>query len=216
MSKHYQATVYHQSKYFARHPPHLSPPMSAELGYTVERMCRLKGPLEPQWHCILYHRGVWWNCRVKVLCNPSWRYKQFEVSRRPKRSKDKRDHYVCGGISLVVIICDMRLLSCSIRALSVISYGSWNHFSLLIISQALAMKKSVYGLCTFKYALSFTMLLPVTDSGWLTIMGYSTYHISMLELHHSSRIYTRGTYKADFHFKHWALDGLLVSFAQWE
>lgn len=70
----------------ARHPPHLSPPMSAAPGCAVERMCRLKGPLEPQWHCILYHRGVWWDCRAKVLCNPSWRYKQFEISRRPKRS----------------------------------------------------------------------------------------------------------------------------------
>lgn len=117
MSKYYQATVYHQSKYFTRHPPHLSPPMSAAPGCTVERMCRLKGPLEPQWHCIPYHRGVWWNCRAKGLCNPSWRCKQFEISRRPKRSKDKRHHYACGGISLMVIICDVRFLSCSIRAL---------------------------------------------------------------------------------------------------
>ena len=64
--------------------------------------------------------------------------------------------------SLMVIICDMRLLSCSIRALSVISDGSWSHFSPLIISQAVAMmKKSVYGLCTFKYVLSFTLRLCV-------------------------------------------------------
>lgn len=64
----------------------------------------------------------------------------------------------------MVIICDMGLLSCTITALSVISYGSWIHFSPLIISQPLAIKKSVYGQCTFKYALSFTMLLHITDS----------------------------------------------------
>lgn len=84
ISKHDQATVYHQSKYFPRHPPHLSPPMSAACGSCVEKMCRLKSPLEPQWHCILYHREVWWNCRAEGPCNLSWWYKQFEISQHPK------------------------------------------------------------------------------------------------------------------------------------
>lgn len=163
MSKHYQTTVYCQSKYFPQHPPYLSPPMSAAPGCSAEGMCRLKVPLEPQWHCILYHRGVRWNCRAEVLCNPSWRYKQFEILWRPKCSKDKKHHYVCEGISFMVIICDMRLLSCTIRALSVISYGSWNHFSPLIISQALAMEMSV---CTLLLLQCMSLTQP-----WLTIMG---------------------------------------------
>lgn len=50
----------------------------------VEKMCRLKSPLEPQWHFILYHREVWWNCRAEGPCNLSWWYKQFEISQHPK------------------------------------------------------------------------------------------------------------------------------------
>lgn len=212
MSKHYQATVYQQSKYFARRPPHLSPPMSAAPGCTIGRMCRLKGPLEPQWHCILYHRGARW----AALCNPAWRHKQFEISRRPKRSEDKRHHYACGGISLTVIICDMRLLSCSIWALSVISYGSWKHFSLFIISTALAVKESVCGLCTFKYALSFAVLLPVTDSALINNNG-------LLHLSHQYAVTTPqympisalGAHlKLIFTFQIWAWDGLLASFGR--
>lgn len=213
MSKHYQTTVYHQSKYFPQHPPHLSPPMSAAPGCTAERMCRLKGSLEPQWHCILYHRGVWCNCRAEGLCNPCWRYKQFEVSRRPKHSEDKRHHYACWGI-INLLFLYMRLQSCSIRAFSVISHGSWSHFSLLIISQASAME-SVYGLCTFKYALSYTVLLYVTDSELINNNG-------LLHLSHQYAgstpqyrlISALGAHtKMIFIFKHWLK---IDCFGQWE
>lgn len=106
----------------------------------------------------------------------------------------------------MVIICDMRLLSCSIRALSVISYGSWNHFSLLIISLALPLKKSVCRLCAFIYALSFTMLLHVTDSALINnngLLQLSQQYAGSTPQH--SQVSALGPHmKMIFIFKHWA------------
>lgn len=66
MSKHYQATVYEESKYFAQGPPCLSQPASAACGPRVERMCRLKVPLKAWGHFILYRWGACKEAEQKV------------------------------------------------------------------------------------------------------------------------------------------------------
>lgn len=58
---------------------HICPqPCLLHAGPRVDRMCRLKGPLKTQWHCILYYRRVWWSCGAAARCNPSWWHKQYE------------------------------------------------------------------------------------------------------------------------------------------
>ena len=112
---HYQSLVYHQSKYFPRHPPHLSPPMFATSGCYVERMCWLKGQFESQWHCAS-HDGVLDLQSSVILVDDinSWKYCGVQ-------SSAKYIIYACGGISPMFIICDMRLLSCGVH--SIISDG---------------------------------------------------------------------------------------------
>lgn len=182
MSKHYQATVYHQSKYFPRHPPHLSPPMSAAPGCTVEKMCKLKGPLEAQWHCILYHKGAWWNCS-----NPSWRCKQFEISWRPKHSTGQKTslcmwrnfshgHYLwyeAAELQYQSSLCDF-IWEFRTIFLFLLSPRLWQWSSLCMGRTLLTMFSLLQWYC-----------MSLIQS-WSTIMACCMYH--MLVLHHSSLI----------------------------
>lgn len=206
MSKHYQATVYHQSKYFAQPPPHLSPPKSAAPGCTVERMCRLKGPLQPQLHCILYHMG-----RLCVILVDDVNSLKYHGAWSAARTKDIIICTVCveefHSQSLFVI------WSCW-AAVSVISYGSWSHFPLSLSPRLWRWRRLNLD---FRFFLNTLSLLQCTMSliqSWLTIMS-DIYHISMLEWHTTaqSNICSRGTHKADFQI--WAQDGLLARFGQW-
>ena len=87
--------------------------VSAAPGCTVEKTGRLKGPLEARWHraSLGGERGG----LPVILVND---VNSLEYHSAPKNAtKDKRCHYTCGGISLVVIIRDTRPRSCSIGAL---------------------------------------------------------------------------------------------------
>lgn len=74
------------------------------------------------------------------------------------------------------------------------------------------------GLCTFKYALSSAMFLPVTDS--VLINNNGLLHLSHQHAGNTPQyglISALGAHiKLIFIFKHWAQGGLLASFGQWE
>lgn len=160
MSKHDQAAVYHRGKIFYSAS---SASVPTQICCAVERMCRLKGPLQPLVPGVSHITGEFGRiAEQKVPRNPSWRRKQFEISRRLKCSKDKRHPHVCvhGGILLSVITRDMR--GPELQHRSVLCNFRWGlePFSSLIISQAPAMKTSACTLQTCKYTISFTVLLP--------------------------------------------------------
>lgn len=131
MSKHDQAAVYHRGKIFYSAS---SASVPTQICCAVERMCRLKGPLQPLVPGVSHiTREFGRIAEQKVPRNPSWRRKQFEISRRLKCSKDKRHPRVCvcvEGFYSQSLLAIWEGLSCSIGARSVISDEDWNHFPL--------------------------------------------------------------------------------------
>lgn len=131
MSKHDQAAVYHRGKIFDSAS---SASVPTQICLAVERMCRLKDPLQPLVPGVSHITGEFGRiAEQKVPCNPtpdgvnSLKYRGAWSAARTK------DILLCVCVegfysqSLLVI---WEGLSCSIGACSVISDEDWNHFPL--------------------------------------------------------------------------------------